>query len=100
MKNFVVTTVNGYAYQPIYRERHGDWEEHLGKVREEQRELPWHANLKRAIKMPSFMIEELKGGPLHAMYLLMTAFRTFRKFPSIVTWEKRQLPDYLAAVEF
>ena len=50
--------------------------------------------------MPSFMIEELKGGPLHAMYLLMTAFRTFRKFPSIVTWEKRQLPDYLAAVEF
>ena len=100
MKNFVVTTVNGYAYQPIYRERHGDWEEHLEKAREEQKKLPWHANLKRAIRMPSFMIEELKGGPLHAMYLLMTAFRTFRKFPSIVTWEKRQLPDYLAAVEF
>ena len=99
MKNFVVTTVNGYAYQPIYRERNGDWEDHLEKAREEQKELPWHANLKRAIKMPSFMIEELKGGPLHAMYLLMTAFRTFRKFPSIVTWKKRQLPDYLAAVE-
>lgn len=45
------------------------------------------------------MIEELKGGPLHAMYLLMTVFRTFRKLPSIVTWEKRQLPDYLATVE-
>ena len=99
MKNFVVTTVNGYAYQPIYRERNGDWEDHLEKAREEQKELPWHANLKLAIKMPSFMIEELKGGPLHAMYLLMTAFRTFRKFPSIVTWKKRQLPDYLAAVE-
>ena len=99
MKNFVVTTVNGYAYQPIYRERNGDWEDHLEKAREEQKELPWHANLKRAIKMPSFMIEELKGGPLHAMYLSMTAFRTFRKFPSIVTWKKRQLPDYLVAVE-
>ena len=99
LKNFVVTTVNGYAYQPLYRERHGDWEEHLQKTRAEQKKLPWHVNLKRAIKMPSFMIEELKGGPLHAVYLLMTAFRTFRKFPAIVTWEKRQLPDYLAAIE-
>ena len=33
------------------------------------------------------------------MYLLMTVFRTFRKFPAIVTWEKQWLPDYLAAVE-
>ena len=99
LKNFVVTTVNGYAYQPIYRERYGDWEEHLEKAREEQQKLPWHANLKRAIRMPSFMIEELKGGPLHAMYLLMTVFRTFRKFPAIVIWEKQWLPNYLAAVE-
>ena len=99
MKNFVVTTVNDYAYQPIYRERYGDWEQHLEKAREEQKELPWHANLIRAIRMPSFMIEELKGGPLHAMYLLMTVFLTFRKFPAIVTWEKQWLPDYLAAVE-
>lgn len=40
MKNFVVTTVNGYAYQPIYRERNGDWEDHLEKAREEQQKLP------------------------------------------------------------
>ncbi|MDE0451600.1 MAG: PEP-utilizing enzyme [Gammaproteobacteria bacterium] len=99
MKNFVVTTVNGYAYQPLYKERHGDWEEHMQKTREEQKKLPWHVNLRRAIKMPSWMIGDMKGGPLHVLYLLMTAFRTFRKFPAIVTWEKRQLPDYLAAVE-
>lgn len=99
MKNFVVTTVNGYAYQPLYKERHGDWEEHMQKTREEQKKLPWHVNLRRAIKMPSWMIGDMKGGPLHVLYLLMTAFRTFRKFPAIVTWGKRQLPDYLAAVE-
>ena len=99
MKNFVVTTVNGYAYQPLYKERHGDWETHMQKTREEQTKLPWHVNLRRAIKMPSWMIGDMKGGPLHVLYLLMTAFRTFRKFPAIVTWEKRQLPDYLAAVE-
>lgn len=99
MKNFVVTTVNGYAYQPLYRERHGDWEAHVEKTRVEQAQLPWHQNLQRAIRMPSYMIEEMKGGPLHGLYVLMTAFRTFKKFPAIVTWEKRQLPDYLAAVE-
>ena len=99
LKNFVVTTVNGYAYQPLYTESHGDWEEHMQKAREEQKKLPWHVNLGRAIKMPSWMIGDMKGGPLHVLYLLMTAFRTFRKFPAIVTWEKRQLPDYLAAVE-
>lgn len=99
MKNFVVTTVNGYAYQPLYRERHGDWEERMQETREEQKKLPWHANLRRAVKMPSWMIEDMKGGPLHGFYVLMTAFRTFKKFPAIVTWEKRQLPDYLAAVE-
>ena len=99
MKNFVVTTVNGYAYQPLYKERQGDWGAQVEKTRLEQAKLPWHANLRRAIKMPSWMIADMKGGPLHPMYVLMTAFRTFRKFPAIVTWEKRQLPDYLAAVE-
>ena len=99
MKNFVMTTVNGYAYQPLYRERHGDWEAHVEKTREEQAKLPWHENLRRAIKMQSFMIDEMKGGPLHWMYLLMVAFRTFRKFPAIVSWQRRQLPDYLAEIE-
>ena len=99
MKNFVMTTVNGYAYQPLYRERHGDWEAHVEKTREEQAKLPWHENLRRAIRMQSFMIDEMKGGPLHWMYLLMVAFRTFRKFPAIVNWQRRQLPDYLAEIE-
>ncbi len=99
MKNFVVTTVNGYAYQPLYKERHGDWENHMGKIRKEQVNLPWYANFKQAIRMPSFMIDEMKGGPLHVFYLLMRTFRTFRKFPAIRKWEKQQLPDYLAVIE-
>ena len=99
MKNFVVTTVNGYAYQPLYNERHGDWENHMSKIRKEQVNLPWYANFKQAIRMPSFMIDEMKGGPLHVFYLLMRTFRTFRKFPAIRKWEKQQLPDYLAVIE-
>ena len=99
MKNFVVTTVNGYAYQPLYNERHGDWENHMSKIRKEQVNLPWYANFKQAIRMPSFMIDEMKGGPLHVFYLLMRTYRTFRKFPAIRKWEKQQLPDYLAVIE-
>ena len=99
MKNFVVTTVNGYAYQPIYSERHGDWENHMSKIRKEQVKLSWFANFKQAIRMPSFMIDEMKGGPVHVFYLLMRTFRTFRKFPAIKKWEKQQLPDYLAVIE-
>ena len=99
MKNFVVTTVNGYAYQPLYNERHGDWENHMSKIRKAQVNLPWYANFKQAIRMPSFMIDEMKGGPLHVFYLLMRTFRTLRKFPAIRKWEKQQLPDYLAVIE-
>ena len=99
MKNFVVTTVNGYAYQPLYNERHGDWENHMSKIRKEQVNLPWYANFKQAIRMPSFMIDEMKGGPLHVFYLLMRTFRTFRKFPAIRKWEKQHLPDDLAVIE-
>ena len=99
MKNFVVTTVNGYAYQPLYSERHGDWENHMSKIRKEQVNLSWYANFKQAIRMPSFMIDEMKGGPFHVFYLLMRTFRTFRKFPAIKKWEKQQLPDYLAVIE-
>ncbi len=99
MKNFVVTTVNGYAYQPLYNERNSDWQNHMSKVRKEQVKLPWYANFMQAVRMPSFMIDEMKGGPLHVFYLLMRTFRTFRKFPAIRKWEKQQLPEYLAVIE-
>jgi pyruvate,water dikinase len=99
MKNFVVTTVNGYAYQPIYFDSGKDWSQHMTKHREEQVGLSWYANLKRAFSMHDFFIEDMKGGPLHPIYLIARAFRTFRKYPALVVWETRQLPEYLAAIE-
>ena len=99
MKNFVVTTVNGYAYQPIYHDSGKDWEHFMVNHRKQQAELPWHKSLKRAFSMHSFFIEDMKGGPLHRLYLLARTFRVFRKYPALVTWEKRQLPDYLANIK-
>ena len=99
MKNFVVVTVNGYAYQPIYRGGWSDWETFMAKHRTEQAERTWWSNLQRAFSMRDFMIDDMKGGPLQAIYVLARTFRTFRKYPALVTWEKQQLPDYLAAIE-
>lgn len=40
MKNFVIVTVNGYAYQPIYRQSAGDWDKHMAKVTRARRSDP------------------------------------------------------------
>ena len=99
LKNFVVITVNGYAYQPIYEASVGDWEGYMDKLHAEQKKSTWLDNLKRIFTMPSYIIDDMKGGPLHVLYLVGTTFRTFKKFPAIKLWERQQLPDYLAAIE-
>ena len=99
MKNFVVVTVNGYAYQPIYRHSAGDWDKHMAKVHSGQAKRSWWANLKTTFAMPEFMIREMKTAPVpYWMYLFARALRTFRKYPAIVRWEREQLPTYLAAI--
>ena len=60
MKNFVIITVNGYAYQPIYHVGAGDWDKHVAKTHAAQSERSWWANLKATFAMPEFMIAEMK----------------------------------------
>ncbi len=98
MKNFVVTTVNGYAYQPIYTQNASEWKNYMGKHRKEQTKLPWYKLLKRAVLMGDYMIEDMKGGPLHPLYLVTRMFRTFKRYPTLQYWEDKQLPDYLAVI--
>ncbi|MCY3621940.1 MAG: PEP-utilizing enzyme [Gammaproteobacteria bacterium] len=99
MKNFVIITVNGYAYQPIYHVGAGDWDKHVAKTHAAQSERSWWANLKATFAMPEFMIAEMKTSPMpHWMYLFARTLRTFRKYPAIVRWESEQLPAYLAAI--
>ena len=99
MKNFVIITVNGYAYQPIYYEGSGDWDKHMAKARTAQEKRSWWANLKDSFALPVFMIAELKNATAPRwIYLFARTLRTFRKFPAIVRFEREQLPDYLAAI--
>lgn len=99
MKNFVVVTVNGYAYQPIYRHSAGDWDKHMAKVHAGQAKRSWWANLKATFAMPEFMVAEMKKAPLpYWMYLFARTLRMFRKYPAIVRWEREQLPTYLGVI--
>lgn len=98
MKNFVVTTVNGYAYQAIYQDNGKDWSDYMEKFRQERTGLPWYTNLIRTFSQGEFFLNDMKGGSRRWVYLLVRTFRTLRRFPAIVFWEKRQLPAYLAAI--
>ena len=99
MKNFVITTVNGYAYQPIYRASGGDWGKYMAKTHAEQAKATWWTNLKRSFAMPEYMIQEMKNSPVpRVIYMVARSLRTLRKYPALVRWERQQLPDYLAAI--
>lgn len=98
-KNFVITTVNGYAYQPIYIDNSEDWGGYMKHYNEEQAKLSWFAKLKGVFSMQQYLMDDMKGGPLHGLYLIGRTFRTFRKYPALVRWEKQQLPDYLEVIE-
>lgn len=97
MKNFVVTTVNGYAYQPIYRSGAGEWKGHMDKLKQTQQSQPWYKTLKGALSNKYF-IDELKGGPFHFLYLIARFYRTFTRYPALKRWEAVLLPEYLAGI--
>ena len=99
MKNFVVATVNGYAYQAIYNMNGADWEDYMRQHKQAQAKLPWYVNLKRSITQGQYMIESMKDGPFHVVFLIMRAFRTFKRYPSLVQWERQWLPEYQAAID-
>ena len=99
MKNFVIVTVNGYAYQPIYRASAGDWDKHMAKIHSGQEKQSWWGNLKATFGLPEFMIAEMKRAPIPDwIYLFARTLRTFRKYPAIIRWQREQLPAYLAAI--
>jgi phosphohistidine swiveling domain-containing protein len=99
MKNFVVATVNGYAYQAIYNINGEDWLDYMEKHKQKQAKQPWYVTLKQSISQGQYMIDSMKDGPLHFVFVIMRAFRTFKRYPTLVTWEKEWLPNYLAVIE-
>jgi len=98
MKNFVVTTVNGYAFQPIYHSGADEWKSAMDKYEKTQKSQPWYKTLKGAIRN-KYLIDQLKGGPFHFVYLIARFYRSFKRYPVLKHWEDIQLPEYLARIE-
>ena len=98
MKNFVVTTVNGYAFQPIYHSGADEWKGVMDKLAKKQKSQPWYKTLTGALNNKYF-IDELKGGPFHFVYLMARFYRSFKRYPVLKYWEDVQLPEYLAGIE-
>ncbi len=98
LKNFVVTTVNGYAYQPIYHSGADEWKGVMDKLAKKQKSQPWYKTLTGALSNKYF-IDELKGGPFHFVYLMAKFYRSFKPYPVLKYWEDVQLPTYLAGIE-
>ncbi|MFL2529341.1 MAG: PEP/pyruvate-binding domain-containing protein [Candidatus Azotimanducaceae bacterium] len=98
LKNFVVTTVNGYAYQPISLSGADEWKGYMDKLGETQKKQPWYKTLKGALKN-KYLIDELKNGRFHFIYLIARFYRSFKRYPVLKHWETKQLPEYLANIE-
>ena len=97
MKNFVVTTVNGYAYQPISLSGADEWKNYMAKLGKKQENQPWYKTLKGALKNKYF-IDELKNSRFHFIYLIASLYRSFKRYPALKHWETIQLPQYLSSI--
>ncbi|RPG48940.1 MAG: hypothetical protein CBB61_008155 [Gammaproteobacteria bacterium TMED1] len=97
MKNFVVTTVNGYAYQPISLSGADEWKGYMAKFTKKQETQPWYKTLKGALNN-KYLIDELKGSRFHFVYLIARFYRAFKRYPALKHWETIQLPQYLSSI--
>ena len=111
LKNFVIATVNGYAYTSIPIDGHKDWESFIGKVREEVGDIPWYRWLQIIFNPKDQAIE--KGIKPGIRFLLMDPtelrhqwvftilkwWRMLRRSDGVKRWGKVDLPTYLEGLE-
>ena len=111
LKNFVIATVNGYAYTSIPVDGNEEWEAHMAELRSEQGHVPWYKTLLAAFRPTGTVIEkegapgklflllDLKGGRRNWIWVVMKWSRMFRRSAGIPRWKKVDLPAYLAVLE-
>ena len=58
LKNFVIATVNGYAYTSIPVDGNEEWEAHMAELRSEQGHVPWYKTLLAAFRPTGTVIEK------------------------------------------
>ena len=118
LSNFIIATVNGYAFQAIYVEQGEESRLHWAKVRSERGAVPWYRALKTVLRPPSatgptdkvdvnnansagrmMLLMGLKDSPQHWIWLLYEWRRMFVKADAVTRWRRESLPSYLGKLD-
>ncbi len=118
LSNFIIATVNGYAFQAIYVEQGKESRDHWARVRSERGPLPWYRSLKEVFAPRRhkgatekvdvnnanaagrmMLLAEIKDTPQHWIWVAYHCWRAFARADSVNRWRQVDLPDYLAKLE-
>ncbi len=119
LSNFIIATVNGYAYAVIYVAQGEESRVYWAKVTADREKLPWYKALPflfEPVRIPrvqadkvnvnsakaakgALLLMDLRNGPHHWIYAAYHWSLAFRKSLVITQWEKQSLPAYRAALD-
>ena len=118
LSNFIIATVNGYAFQAIYVDQGEESRAHWAKVMSEQGSVPWYKALKtvffpkqskRATDKVNVngseaagrmrLLMGMKGTSQHWIWVLYYWWRAFARADAVTRWQQVDLPSYLSKLE-
>ena len=117
LSNFIIATVNGYAFQAIYVAQGDESREHWAGVREKRGKLAWYRSLKavfRPVRSGSaekvdvnnvnsagrmLLLIEIKDSPQRWIWRAYHWWRMVSKADAVTHWRTQTLPHYLARLD-
>ena len=118
LSNFIIATVNGYAFQAIYVNQGEESRRHWEAFRKAQGPVPWYRVLqivfsRRRATTPTARVDvngdggaarlqllaRIRGTSRHWIWVLYHWWRAFAKADAVTRWQQIDLPDYLSKLE-
>ena len=117
LSNFIIATVNGYAFQAIYVHQGDEGKAHWAKIREARGELPWYRVLQAVFTPRSggtldkvdvnnvtavgrmMLLADISDTAHRWIWSLYHWSRTFKKAEAVTRWRTQNLPHYLSKLD-
>ena len=118
LSNFIIATVNGYAFQAIYIAQGDEAKAHWSRVQVAHEKLSWCQVLGNVFRAPQAedldrvdvnnsggaarmrLLFSIKDGPRRWIWYLYQWSRAFIKSEAVTRWKKRNLPHYLRKLDY
>ncbi len=118
LSNFIIATVNGYAFQAIYIAQGDEARAYWSSVQAEHAKLPWYRTMVDVFKVPQpedldrvdvnnsggaarmRLLFAIKDTPQRWIWYLYQWSRAFIKSEAVTRWHNRNLPHYLSRVKY